>query len=97
MIFDFGFEEVQLDKYKIEIKNGNNIQSQVITAPLDIVKLQFIQLLNEVARSNNPIKLKISKEEEIWDNYNKNSKKLTNYIQFSNKKYMETYPDEFKE
>lgn len=97
MIFDFGFEEVQLDKYKIEIKNGNNIQSQVITAPVDIVKLQFIQLLNEVARSNNPIKLKISKEEEIWDNYNKNSKKLTNYIQFSNKKYMETYPNEFKE
>ena len=97
MIFDFGFEEVQLDKYKIEIKNGNNIQSQVITAPVDIVKLQFIQLLNEVARSNNPIKLKISKEEEIWDNYNKNSKKLTNYIQFSNKKYMETYPNEVKE
>lgn len=97
MIFDFGFEEVQLDKYKIEIKNGNNIQSQVVTAPVDIVKLQFIQLLNEVARSNNPIKLKISKEEEIWDNYNKNSKKLTNYIQFSNKKYMETYPNEFKE
>lgn len=97
MIFDFGFEEVQLDKYKIEIKNGNNIQSQVITAPVDIVKLQFIQLLNEIAHSNNPIKLKISKEEEIWDNYNKNSKKLTNYIQFSNKKYMETYPNEFKE
>lgn len=93
----FGFEEVQLDKYKIEIKNGDNIQSQFITAPVDIIKLQFIQLLNEIAHSNNPIRLKISKDEEIWDGYNKNFKKIINYIQFSNKKYMETYPDEFKE
>lgn len=96
MYINFGFED-NLENYILEIKLGNNIQKQQLQGTPDMVQLQFMQLIQEVAHTNQPIRIKISKQEEIWNQYSQNRKILENYIQFANKTYMDNFPNEFKE
>lgn len=96
MFFNFGFEN-NMEECMIEIKLGNQIQRQRMKATPEMIQMQFMQMLHEVGHSDQPIRLKLIKAENIWNQFSKNFKTLENYIQFANKKYMEAFPDEFKE
>lgn len=96
MFINFGFED-NLEIYILEIKMGNNIQRQQLQGTSDMVQLQFMQLVREVGNTNQPIRLRIIKQEEIWNQYSQSRKILENYIQFANKSYMNSFASEFKE
>lgn len=95
MFINFGFED-NLEIYILEIKMGNNIQRQQLQGTSDMVQLQFMQLMREVGNTNQPIRLRIIKQEEIWNQYSQSRKILENYIQFANKSYMNSFASEFK-
>lgn len=95
MFINFGFED-NLEIYILEIKIGNNIQKQQLQGTSDMVQLQFMQLMREVGNTNQPIRLRIIKQEEIWNQYSQSRKILENYIQFANKSYMNSFASEFK-
>lgn len=98
MFINFGFEDFgEQEIYTIEVKMGNQMQRQRLQGAGETVALQFIQLLEQAGKSNQPVRLKISKEEEIWNQFRQELKNIENYIQFANKKYMEAFPEEFKE
>ena len=98
MFINFGFEDFgEQEIYTIEIKMGNQMQRQRLQGAGEMVALQFIQLLEQAGKSNQPVRLKISKEEEIWNQFRQELKNIENYIQFANKKYMEAFPEEFEE
>mgnify|MGYP004557858721 CR=1 FL=1 len=98
MFINFGFEDFgKQEVYTIEVKMGNQMQRQRLQGAGEMVALQFIQLLEQARKSNQPVRLKISKEEEIWNQFKQELKNIENYIQFANKKYMEAFPEEFKE
>lgn len=98
MFINFGFEDFgEQEVYTIEVKMGNQMQRQKLQGAGQMVALQFIQLLEQAGKSNQPVRLKISKEEEIWNQFKQELKNIENYIQFANKKYMEAFPEEFKE
>lgn len=96
MIFNFGFDN-EIEECIIEIKIGNQIQRQRIQGLVEMIQMQFAQMLQEVMRSDQPIRIKLIKEESIWNQYRQQFRKLENSIQFANKKYMQIFPDEFKE
>ena len=95
MFINFGFED-NLEIYILEIKMGNNIQRQQLQGTSDMVQLQFMQWVREVGNTNQPIRLRIIKQEEIWNQYSQSRKILENYIQFANKSYMNSFASEFK-
>lgn len=95
MFINFGFED-NLEIYILEIKMGNNIQRQQLQGTSDMMQLQFMQLVREVGNTNQPIRLRIIKQEEIWNQYSQSRKILENYIQFANKSYMNSFASEFK-
>ena len=98
MFINFGFEDFdEQEIYTIEVKMGNQMQRQRLQGDSQMVMLQFVQLLEQTAKSNQSVRLKISKEEEIWSQFRQELKNIENYIQFANKKYMENFPEEFKE
>lgn len=97
MFVNFGFEDIAIEECIIEIKIGNTIQKQKIRAIPDIIQMQFEQLLQQAANAQQPIKIKLIKEENIWNQFEKQFKTLENYIQFANKIYMDAFPEEFKE
>ena len=96
MIFNFGFDN-EIDECIIEIKIGNQVQRQRVQGLVEMIQMQFTQMLQEVVRSDQPIRIKLIKEENVWNQYRQQFKKLENSIQFANKKYMQIFPDEFKE
>lgn len=95
MIFNFGFDN-EMEECIIEIKIGNQIQRQIIQGMVEMIQMQFVQMLQEVGHSDQPIRIKLIKEENVWNQYRQQFKKLENSIQFANKKYMAIFPDEFK-
>lgn len=98
MFINFGFEDFgEPEVYTIEVKMDNQTQRQKLQGASQMVMLQFLQLLEQTAKSNQPVRLKISKEEEIWNQFRNEIKKIENFIQFANKEYMEAFPEEFKE
>ena len=98
MFINFGFEDFgEPEIFTIEVKMGNQVQRQILQGDSQMVMLQFMQLLEQTAKSNQPVRLKISKDEEIWSQFRKQIKTIENFIQFANKKYMEAFPEEFKE
>ena len=98
MFINFGFEDFgEPEIFTIEVKMGNQVQRQRLQGDSQMVMLQFMQLLEQTAKSNQPVRLKISKDEEIWSQFRNEIKTIENFIQFANKKYMEAFPEEFKE
>lgn len=98
MFINFGFEDFgEPEIFTIEVKMGNQVQRQRLQGDSQMVMLQFVQLLEQTGKSNQPVRLKISKDEEIWSQFRNEIKTIENFIQFANKKYMEAFPEEFKE
>ena len=98
MFINFGFEDFgEPEIFTIEVKMGNQVQRQRLQGDSQMVMLQFMQLLEQTAKSNQPVRLKISKEEEIWNQFRTQIKTIEHFIQFATKKYMEAFPEEFKE
>lgn len=84
MFFDFGFGETY--QAIIEIYLGNQcIQKQSLNAPEDILKAQFMGLMQQIVNENRPMKCKMILYDVIWDNIEKKQKVLENYVEFKNR------------
>ena len=60
------------------------VNRETIQAPFMIHKSQYLNLIQQVANDNRPMKFKIIKQEQIWDEFEQKTKILNNYIEFSN-------------
>lgn len=80
--FDSMFEpyEVDIETY-IEDKMVNK---QTIQAPQQIIIANFLQLMNQIKNDKRPLKVRMTRPEIIWDNFENKQKVLTNEISFSN-------------
>ena len=84
MFIDFGFGETY--QVIIETYIGNQcIQRQSLNAPEQMLKMQFMGLMQQIAQENRPMRVKMIVPEVIWDEINKEQKVLNNYVEFRNK------------
>ena len=95
MFFDFNFGDIKI--FTLEIKQGNSIQRQMFQGNVDMAQIQFEQLFQEVVNTSQPIRIKISSQEEIECKIDKTNKQVETFIQFANKSYMDNFPEEFKQ
>lgn len=83
MFFNFGFQEpmtVTLEQYV-----GNAlVQSQQLSAPPEILQAQFEGLIQQLAQQPQPMKIKIIRYDEIWDEFEQKRKKIENSIEVKN-------------
>lgn len=83
MFFNFGFQEpmtVTLEQYV-----GNAlVHSQQLSAPPEILQAQFMQLVQQVASQSQPMKLRMVRYENIWDEFDNEWKKLELDVVFQN-------------
>ena len=83
-MFGFGdaFEvyEVDLELY-LEDKMVNR---QKISAPKEMIMVSFVQTMNQVANDKRPMKIRMTRPEVIWDNFDNTQRVLTNEVSFSN-------------
>ena len=83
MFFNFGFSEpltVTIEQYI-----GNTlVHSQQLSAPPEILQAQFMQLVQQVANQNQPMKIRMVRWEDVWSQINQGWKKLELDVVFQN-------------
>lgn len=84
MFFDFSFGETY--SVIVETYLGTQcIQRQQLNAPEQMLKMQFMGLMQQIAQENRPMRVKMIVPDVIWDEINKENKVLNNYVEFKNK------------
>ena len=83
MFFNFGFSEpltVTIEQYI-----GNTlVQSQQLSAPPEILQAQFLQLVQQIASQNQPMKIRMVRWEDVWCQVDKEWKKMELDLMFQN-------------
>lgn len=68
-----------------EIYIGDTLaKTQTMQAPRQMLEASFIQTVNQIARDQRPMKIRMSRPEIIWDEFEKREKVLTNEVIFGN-------------
>lgn len=80
----FDIQEVIFEVY-IEDKLTNRQQMQ---APKDMLIANFLNTAKQIQRDKRPIKIKMIKQEVIWDEFEQKQKVLNNEIELSNNAMM---------
>ena len=83
MFFNFGFSEpltVTLEQY---IGNAL-VHSQQLSAPPEILQAQFMQFVQQVASQSQPIKIRMVRYEDVWNQIDNKWKKLELDVEFQN-------------
>ena len=83
MFFNLGFSEpltVTLEQYV-----GNTcVSRQQLSAPLEILQAQFVQLVQQVISQSQPMKIRMVRWEDVWDKFEGKWKKIECYVEFKN-------------
>lgn len=83
MFFNFGLSEsmeVLLEQYI-----GNTcVSRQQLSAPLEILQAQFMQIVQQVASQSQPMKIRMVRWEDIWNQIDQEWKKLELDVVFQN-------------
>lgn len=83
MFFNFGFSKpltVTLEQY---IGNAL-VHSQQLSAPPEILQAQFMQLVQQVASQSQPMKIRMVRWEDVWNQFEGKWKKLELDVVFQN-------------
>ena len=81
----FGFD--MFDTYKVTFEiyiEDKLVQQKVMQAPKELLIANFMQMVNQISKDDKPIKIKMSRPETIWDNFENKQKVLTNEVIFVN-------------
>lgn len=83
MFFNFGFSEpvdVLLEQY---VSNAC-VSRQKVSAPLEILQVQFMQLVQQIASQSQPMKIRMVRYEDVWSQIDQKWKKLELDVEFKN-------------
>ena len=72
-----------------EITEGDNVRKQQMQAPRIIIEQQFLQLMQQAANVQIPVKIKLSRTEQIYDNFDQKFIEQENSITFMNNTYIQ--------
>lgn len=60
------------------------VNKQTMQAPKEIIMANFIQTVNQIASDSRPMKIRMSRPEVIWDNFENKQRVLENEAVFGN-------------
>lgn len=84
MFINFG-DMLESFEVNFEVYIGEQVVNrQRMQAPKEILMMNFMQTVNQIAQDQRPMKIKMMRQEVIWDNFDNVEKSLNNEIEFSN-------------
>lgn len=83
MFFNFGFSEPQTITIEQYIGNAL-VQSQQLSAPPEFLQAQFMQLVQQVVSQSQPMKIRMVRYEDVWNQFDQEWKKLELDMVFQN-------------
>jgi len=87
-------EKMEVFICTFEIDANNVVQRQVMQAPRLMIEQEFLALMQSAANSDKPIRVKLSREVPIYDEFEKQWIKREHSIEFANNAYISTHKKE---
>lgn len=91
------FQEFQVYEATLEVNDNGRIQLQRIQAPRVMIEHQFLGLMEQASKVNRPIRIKMSRTEPYFDQYEQRNIPQESNLIFANNSYVSTHSEEFKE
>jgi hypothetical protein len=85
------FETFELFTVLIELDNDGVKSTKQITSPALFIMSEFSGLIEQVARSNSPVSISISRTEPIYDQFERKETTNEYKITFKNNAYIAKY------
>ena len=82
----FGFESI-FETYEVTFEiyiEDKLTNKQTMQAPKEMLMANFLQTMQQIQNDKRPLRMKMSRPEVIWDNFENKQKVLNNEIIFSN-------------
>lgn len=83
MFFNFGFSDPITATLEQYIGNAL-VYSQQLSAPPEILQAQFMQFVQQVASQSQPMKIRMVRYEDVWNQFDQKWKKLELDVEFKN-------------
>lgn len=82
-----------MDSYRctFEITYGNQVQKQTMEAPSIMLQQRFLNYVQQASETQAPMKIKMSRTEQIWSRYDGTMIDREYSITFRNKSYENTF------
>lgn len=79
----FGFDDFYDCAYEVYIEN-KLVKRQITQAPKEILMINFMQMAEQIKNDPRPMKIKIIRQDIIWDNFDNKERVLNNEVVASN-------------
>ena len=84
-MFGFNFN-IEMIEAILEVYIGETLaESQQLQAPQFVVEQQFKQLMTQIMDDTRPMKIRLCRDEPIYDEMNNYIRTLQNYVEYENK------------
>lgn len=81
-------EQMEVFECTFDIEVEDRIQHQTVQAPRVALERQFLGLAQQAAKSNKPMRVKMSRQIPIYDNFDKKWIVRENSVAFANNAYI---------
>ena len=81
-------EQMEVFECTFDIEVEDRIQHQAVQAPRVALEQQFLGLAQQAAKSNKPMRVKMSRQIPIYDNFDKKWIVRENSVAFANNAYI---------
>lgn len=81
-------EQMEVFECTFDIEVEDRIQRQTVQAPRVALEQQFLGLAQQAAKSNKPMRVKMSRQIPIYDNFDKKWIVRENSVAFANNAYI---------
>lgn len=72
---------------RFEIQTVNGTRTQIITAPRFMLEQKTLSLLKDASYSTKPVRVKISRKEAFWNQFDNKWSEREYFIEFTNNAY----------
>lgn len=81
-------EQMEVFECTFDIEVENRIQHKIVQAPRAALEQHFLGLAQQAAKSNKPMRVKMSRQIPIYDNFDKKWIVRENSVAFANNAYI---------
>lgn len=80
-------EQMEIYACAFEIEVNGQVQKQMLEAPRMMIEGEFVSLMQQAAQHPDPVKITMSRQVPIYDNFNNEWVKRENSVTFKNNAY----------
>ena len=81
----FGFNMFETYEVAFEVYIEDKlVKKQIMQAPKEMLMVNFLQMAEQIKNDQRPMKIKILRQDVIWDNFENKQKVLNNEVSASN-------------